>query len=80
VDFLQSTPLVVNQVRLPNQMYYLGKFFTYRLNRTTLTVGAPSMLAISTTPASAEGSSSASVADGSSAAGAAAGSVPPLSN
>jgi hypothetical protein len=27
-------------VRLPNQMYYSGKIFTYKLDRTTVTVGA----------------------------------------
>jgi hypothetical protein len=56
-------------------MYYSGKIFTYKLDRTTITVGAPSMLAMSTSPASAGASSSASVAAGSSAVGAAAGSV-----
>jgi hypothetical protein len=33
VDFLHSTQLVVNQVRLPNHMYYSGKIFTYKLDR-----------------------------------------------
>jgi hypothetical protein len=65
VDFLHSTQLVVDQVRLPNYMYYWGKIFTYKLDRTTVTVGAPSMLAMSTSPASAGASSSASVAAGS---------------
>jgi hypothetical protein len=41
VDFLQSTQLVVNQVRLPNHMYYSGKIFTYGLDRTTATIGVP---------------------------------------
>jgi hypothetical protein len=76
VDFLQSTQLVVNQVQLPNHTYYSGKIFTYRLDRTTVTVGAPRMLAMSTSPASAGASSSASVAVGSSAT-ATAGSVLP---
>jgi hypothetical protein len=76
VDFLQSTQLVVNPVRLPNQMYYSGKIFTYRLDRTTATVGTPRMLAMSTSPASAGASSWASVAAGSSAT-ATAGSVLP---
>jgi hypothetical protein len=67
VDFLQSTQLVVNQVRLPNHMYYLGKIFTYRLDRTTVTVRAPRMLAMSTSPASAGAFSLASVVVGSSA-------------
>jgi hypothetical protein len=76
VDFLHSTQSVVNQVRLPIYMYYWGKIYTYKLDRTTVTVGAPSMLAMSTSPASAGASSSASVVAGSSAAGVAAGSVP----
>jgi hypothetical protein len=75
VDFLHSTQSVVNQVRLSTYMYYSGKMFTYKLDRTTVTVGAPSMLAMSTSPASAGSSSSASVAASSSAAGAATGSV-----
>jgi hypothetical protein len=29
-------------------MYYSGKIVTYRLDRTTVTVGAPRMLAMST--------------------------------
>jgi hypothetical protein len=52
VDFLHSTNLVVNQARLPNYMYYSGMGFTYKLDRTTVMVGAPSMLAISTSPTS----------------------------
>jgi hypothetical protein len=59
VDFLQSTSLVVNQVRLPSYTYYSGKIFTYMLDRTTVTVGVPSMLAMSTSPALAGASSSA---------------------
>jgi hypothetical protein len=42
--------------------YYPGRFNTYRLDRTTVTVGAPRMLAISTSPASAGASSCASAA------------------
>jgi hypothetical protein len=64
VDFLQSTNLVVSQARLSNYMYYSGMDFTYKLNQTTVTVGAPSILAISTSPASAGASSSASAATG----------------
>jgi hypothetical protein len=75
VDFLHSTQWVVNQVRLPNYMYYSGKIFTYKLDRTTVPVGAPSMLAMLTSPASACASSSASVAAGSPVAGVATGSV-----
>jgi hypothetical protein len=58
VDFLHSTKLVVNQVRLPSYKYYSGKIFTYKLDRTTVTVGALSMLAMSTSPALAGTSSS----------------------
>jgi hypothetical protein len=67
VDFLQSTQLFVNPVRLPNQMYYSGKIFTYRLDRTPVTVGLPRTLAMSTSPAWAGASSWASVVVGSSA-------------
>jgi hypothetical protein len=56
-------------------MYYSGKIFTYKLDRTTVTVRAPSMLAISTSPSSAGASSSALVAAASSGAALAAGSV-----
>jgi hypothetical protein len=59
VDFLHGTRLVVNQVRLPSYKYYSGKVFTYKLDRTTVTVGAPRLLVISTSPASAGASSSA---------------------
>jgi cbb3-type cytochrome oxidase cytochrome c subunit len=57
VDFLCSTRSVVNQVILPSYKYYSGKVFTYKLDRTTVTVGAPRMLAISTSPALAGASS-----------------------
>jgi hypothetical protein len=56
--------------------YYSGRINTYRLDQTTVTVGAPRMLAMSTSPASAGASSCASVAAASSAA-ALAGSVLP---
>jgi hypothetical protein len=59
VDFLHGRRLVVNQVRLPSYKYYSGKVFTYKLDRTTVTVRAPRMLAISTSLASAGASSSA---------------------
>jgi hypothetical protein len=59
VDFLHGTILVVNQVRLKSYKYYSGKVFTYKLDQTTVAVGAPRMLAISTSPASAGASSSA---------------------
>jgi hypothetical protein len=53
IDFLHNTQSVINQVRLPSYMYYSGKIFTYKLDRTTVTVGAPIMLAMSTSPTSA---------------------------
>jgi hypothetical protein len=59
VDFLHGTRLVVNQVRLPGYKHYSGEVFTYKLDQTTVTVGAPRMLAISTSPASTGASSSA---------------------
>jgi hypothetical protein len=51
--------------------YYSGRFNTYKLDRTIVTVGAPRMLAISTSLALAGASSCASVAVASSAATAA---------
>jgi hypothetical protein len=51
--------------------YYSGRFNTYKLDRTTITVGAPRMLAMSTSPASAGASSCASTAAAPSAATAA---------
>jgi hypothetical protein len=42
--------------------YYSGRLNTYRLDRTTVTVRAPSMLAMSTSPTSAGASSYASTA------------------
>jgi hypothetical protein len=65
VDFLHSTNLVISQARLPNYMYYSEMDFTYKLDRTTVTVGAPSMLAISTSPVSVGASSSTGVTTGS---------------
>jgi hypothetical protein len=64
VDFLQTTNLMVRQARLSNYTYYSGTDFTYTLDQTTVTVGAPRILAISTSPASAGASSSASAATG----------------
>jgi hypothetical protein len=58
VDSLQSTNSVISQARLPTYMYYSKIDFTHKLDRTTVTVGAPSMLAISTSPASTGASSS----------------------
>jgi hypothetical protein len=51
--------------------YYSGRLSTYKLDRTIVTVGAPRMLAMSTSPASAGASSCASSAAASSAATAA---------
>jgi hypothetical protein len=76
-DGAEPSSATVNQVRLPNCMYYSGKIITYRLDRTAVTVGALSMLAMSKRPASAGASSSASVAAGSLAVAVAAGSVLP---
>jgi hypothetical protein len=59
VDFLHSANLVVSQARLPNYMYNSGMDFAYKLDRTTVMVGAPSIQAISTSPASTGASSSA---------------------
>jgi hypothetical protein len=56
--------------------YYSGKINTYKLDRTTITVGALRILAMSTSPASAGASSCASAATASSVA-AAVGSVLP---
>jgi hypothetical protein len=47
--------------------YYSGRLNTYKLDRTTVTVGAPRMLEMSTSPASAGASSCASAAAASSA-------------
>jgi hypothetical protein len=62
VDFLHSTKLTVNQVRLPSYKYYSRMVFTYKLDQTIVTVGALSMLAMSTSLASAGASSSARAA------------------
>jgi hypothetical protein len=51
--------------------YYSGRSNTYKLDRTTVTVGAPRMLAMSTSPPSAGASSCASMAAAPSAATAA---------
>jgi hypothetical protein len=51
--------------------YYSGRSSTYKLDRTIVTVGAPRMLAMSTSPASAGASSCASTVAASSAATAA---------
>jgi hypothetical protein len=64
VDFLHGTNLVISQARLPTYTYYSKMDFTYKLDRTTVTVGAPSKLAISTSPDFADASSSAWAATG----------------
>jgi hypothetical protein len=51
--------------------YYSGRINTYKLDQTTVTVGAPRILAMSTSPASVGASSCASVAAASSTAAAA---------
>jgi hypothetical protein len=58
VDFLHSSNLVVSQARLPTYMHYSKINFTYKLDRITVTVGAPSIRAMSTSPAFAGASSS----------------------
>jgi hypothetical protein len=54
--------------------YYSGRITTYKLDRTTVTVGAPRIVAMSTSPTSA-GASSCASGDATSSATAAAGSV-----
>jgi hypothetical protein len=49
---------VIIQARLPTYMYYSKIDFTHKLDCTIVTVGAPSMLAMSTSPTSAGASSS----------------------
>jgi hypothetical protein len=58
VDFLHSSNLVISQARLPTYMYYSKIDFTYKLDRKTVMFGAPSILEMSTSPASAGASSS----------------------
>jgi hypothetical protein len=58
VDFLHSTALVISQARLPAYINCSKIDYTHKLHRTTVTVGAPSMLAISTSQTSAGASSS----------------------
>jgi hypothetical protein len=76
VDFLQSTQAGCQSSMTTTSKYYSGRINTYKLDRTTVTVGAPRILAMSTSPASAGASSRATVVDASSVA-AAAGSVLP---
>jgi hypothetical protein len=64
VDFLRSTYLVISQARLPIYTYYSKIDSTYKLDWTTVTVEAPSILAISTSPTSAGASSLARAATG----------------
>jgi hypothetical protein len=44
VNFLHSTTLVISQARLPTYMYYSKFDHTYKLDRTTVTVGAQAWL------------------------------------
>jgi hypothetical protein len=76
VDFLQSTQAGCQYKCDYHIKYYSGRINTYKLDRTTVTVGAPRILAMSTSPASA-GASSCAFAGGASSAAAAAGSVLP---
>jgi hypothetical protein len=66
MDFLHSTTLVISQASLPTYMSYSKFDYTYKLDRTTVTAGAPSILAIPTSVASATASSSAWATTGSS--------------
>jgi hypothetical protein len=67
VDFLHNTISMIIQARLSVYMNYSEIGYTHKLDRTTVTVGAPSMLAISTSPASAGVSSSTRASPGSTA-------------
>jgi hypothetical protein len=68
VDFLQKYTIGC-QINLDYYTkYYSGRLCTYRLDRTIVTVGAPRMLAMSTSPPSAGVSSCASAVTASSAA------------
>jgi hypothetical protein len=71
VDFLQEYTSQLSTRHDYHIKYYSGRINTYRLDRTTVTVGAPRMLAMSTSPASAGASSCASAATASPAATAA---------
>jgi hypothetical protein len=67
VDFLQKYTNWLSIKLDYYTKYYSGRLSTYKLDRTIVTVGAPRMLAMSTSPASAGASSCASVAVASSA-------------
>jgi hypothetical protein len=68
VDFLQKYTNWLSIKIDYYTKYYSGRLSTYKLDRTIVTVGAPKMLAMSTSPASAGASSCASAAAASSAA------------
>jgi hypothetical protein len=68
VDFLQKYTNGLSIKLDYYTKYYSGRSSTYKLDRTIITVGAPRMLAMSTSPPSAGTSSCASVAAASSAA------------
>jgi hypothetical protein len=67
VDFLHNTISMIIQARLLVYMNYSDIVYTHKLDQTIVTVGAPSMLAISTSPASAGASSSTRASPGSTA-------------
>jgi hypothetical protein len=71
VDFLQKYTNWLSIKLDYYTKYYSGRLSTYKLDRTIVTVEAPRMLAMSTSPASAGASSCASAAAASSAATAA---------
>jgi hypothetical protein len=66
VDFLQEYTSRLSIRHDYHIKYYSGRFNTYKLDRTTVTVGAPRMLAMSTSPPSAGASSYVSAAAASS--------------
>jgi hypothetical protein len=78
VDFLHSTTPMVSHERLYIYIEYLEIGYTHKLDWTTVTVGAPCMLAISTIPASAGVSSSTWATTGSTAPVSRGGFWPPL--
>jgi hypothetical protein len=67
VDFLHNTIPMIIRARLLAYTNYSEIGYTHKLDRTIVTVGAPSMLAISTSPASTGASSSTQASPGSTA-------------
>jgi hypothetical protein len=76
VDFLQKYTNWLSINLDYYAKYYSGRLSTYKLDRTIVTVGAPRMLAMSTSPASAGASSCASVVAVASSAATVAGAAP----